>query len=52
MWQEEIEGKDSKTVVIRCHIALTHGHVFILLLVKTEQENILNTLLLLGLLFF
>jgi len=52
MWQEEIEGKDSKTVIIGCHIVLTRAHVFILLLVKTEQENILNTLLLLGLLFF
>lgn len=52
MWQEEIEGKDSKTVIIRCHIILAHAHVFILLLVKAEQENILNTLLLLDLLSF
>lgn len=50
MQQEEIECKDSKTVIIRCHIILAHTHVFIL--VKTEQENILNVLLLLGLLLF
>lgn len=52
MWQEEIEGKGSKTVIIRCHIILAHAHVFMLLLVKAEQENILNTLLLLDLLSF
>lgn len=52
MWQEEIEGKNSKTVIIHCHIILTDAHVFILLLIKAEQENILNILLLLGLLFF
>lgn len=50
--QEEIEGKDSKTVIIHCHIILTHAQMFILLLAKTDQENILRTLLLLGLLFF
>lgn len=50
--QEEIEGKDSKTVIIHCHIFLTHAHMLILLLEKTDQENILDTLLLLGLLFF
>lgn len=52
MWQEEIEGKGSKIVIIRCHIILAHAHVFMLLLVKAEQENILNTLLLLDLLSF
>lgn len=52
MWQEETEGKDSKTVIIRCHVILAHAHVFMLLLVKMEQENILNTLPVLGLLLF
>lgn len=52
MQQEEIEGKDSKTVIISCHIILAHAQVFIVLLAKTDQENILDVLLLLGLLFF
>lgn len=50
--QEEIEGKDSKPLIIHCHIILTHAHMFIFLLAKTYQENILYILLLLGLLFF
>lgn len=34
--QEEIEGNDSKTVIIHYRIVLIHVHMFILLLAKTD----------------